>query len=185
MDSFELNKIFGAILGTLLIVMGIGIFSDTIFASHAPEKTAYALPEAAAGGTGAPAAAAPVVSIAELLGKADPARGANLAKQQCGACHTFTKGGKDGIGPHLFGVVDRPIASIAGFGYSPGMQAKAKTDGKWTFEHLQAFITNPRGYAAGTKMAFGGLKDPTRLGDVIAYLRTLADTPVPLPTAAK
>lgn len=186
MNSFELNKIFGALLGTLLLVMGIGMFSDAIFANHAPEKTAYALPEAdAAGGAGAPAAAVPVVSIAELLGKADPARGANLAKQQCGACHTFTKGGKDGIGPHLYGVVERPMAGVAGFAYSPGMQAKAKTDEKWTFEHLQSFIVNPRGYVAGTKMAFGGLKDPSRLGDVIAYLRTLADAPVALPTAAK
>ena len=186
MDSYELNKIFGAVLVALLGLMGIGMFSDALFSKHKLEKAAYALPEAAEGGAAAPgAAAAPQINLVELLEKADASRGAAYSKQQCGACHTFDKGGKSGTGPNLYGVVGRPIAGVAGFTYSPALQAKGKEAGNWSFENLQAFISNPRGFAAGNKMAYGGVKDPTRLGEVLAYLRAQADTPAPLPTAAK
>lgn len=186
MDSFELNKIFGAILTSLLVLMGIGMLSDSIFATHAPEKSAYALPEAAAGGAAGGGSAAPAqVNLAELVGKGDAQRGAGLAKQQCGACHTFDKGGKSGIGPNLYEIVERPIGGKAGFSYSPVFQGKAKEGSKWDFANLQAFLSNPRGFANGTKMAYGGLKDPTRLGDVLAYLRSISDAPKPVPAAAQ
>ncbi len=182
MESLEFNKIAFAVLSTCLFVMGIGIFSDTIFASHAPAKPGYALPDAApAGDHGGPAAAAaPAMPLGEMMAKADIKRG-ETTMSQCKACHTLEKGGKAGIGPNLYGVVDRPIASIEGFAYSPALQAKAKSDGKWSFEHLVAFVGNPRGYANGTKMAFAGLKDPLQLANVLAYLRTLSDNPVPMP----
>ncbi|MBM3608596.1 MAG: c-type cytochrome [Alphaproteobacteria bacterium] len=184
MDSFELNKILGAILTTLLVVMGIGIFSDTIFATHAPQKSAYELPaESADGAAAGGGAAAPQVNLAELVGKGDAGRGAGVAKQQCGACHTFDKGGKSGIGPNLFGIVERGIGGTAGFAYSPVFQGKAKEGGKWSFESLYAFLSSPRAFANGTKMAYGGLKDPGRMGDLMAYLRSIADTPAALPAA--
>lgn len=185
MDSFELNKIFGAILASLLVIMGIGMFSDSIFATHAPEKSAYALPEAEAAGAAGGGAAPVKVNLAELVGKGDAQRGAGIAKQQCGACHTFTKGGKAGIGPNLYEIVERPIGGAAGFGYSPVFQAKAKESGKWDFANLHAFLSNPRGFANGTKMAYGGLKDPTRLGDLMAFLRSISDAPKALPAAAQ
>ena len=181
MHSLEFNKIAFSVLASLLFLMGLGIFTDTVFSSHAPAKPGYELPagEAApAAGGGAPAAVAP--PIGELMAKADVKRGESTFTQ-CKACHTVEKGGKTGIGPNLYNVVERPIAGTEGFAYSPALQGKAKADGKWSFEHLQAFITNPRGYANGTKMAFAGVKDPARVADVLAYLRSLADSPVALP----
>ncbi len=182
MHSLEFNKISFAVLSTLLFLMGIGMFSDAIFSAHGPKKSAYALPEAAAGGAAAPAApAAPAVPIGELLAKADPKRGESLMGQQCRSCHTVDKGGKAGIGPNLYGVVARPIASGQGFAYSPALQERAKTDKTWSFEHLQSFVAAPAAYAKGTKMAYNGVKDPARLADLLAYLNTLSDNPAPLP----
>ncbi|MDB5651797.1 MAG: cytochrome c class [Hyphomicrobiales bacterium] len=180
MDSFEFNKIAGAVLGTLLFVMGLGIFSDALF-HHAPPKVAgYNLPaaEAESAAAATPAAAVP---LPQLLAKADPKKGETLVKP-CSACHTFDKGGANKVGPHLYGVVERAKASVEGFAYSDSLKSKG---GKWDYEDINAFITNPKGYASGTKMAYGGEKDPARRADIISYLRTLSDTPAPLPTPAK
>ena len=180
MDSFEFNKIAGAVLGALLFTMGIGIFSDAIFHREAPHTAAYNLPAEEASAGGAAATAAPTVPLPELLAKADPKRGEGLTKA-CHACHVFEKGGANKIGPHLYGVVGRPVASISDFAYSDALKA---IGGDWTFEKLDHFINNPRGFANGTKMAYGGEKDAGRRADILAYLRSLADSPVPLPAAA-
>ncbi len=181
MESLEFNKIAFAVLSTLLFIMGVGILSDTIFASHAPLKAGYALPDAVAPAAGGAApAAAPAMPIGEMLAKADIKRG-EAAMSQCRACHTFEKGGKAGIGPNLYSVVQRPIAAADGFAYSPALAAKAKTDGTWTFDHLASFIGNPAAYAKGTKMAYPGMKDPAQLANVLVYLRSLSDNPAPLP----
>ncbi len=181
MDSFELNKIAGAVLGTLLFVMGLGFFSDAIFSRPAPKVAGYDLPAAAEGGHGGAQAATPPTSepLPVLLASADPKRGETLVKP-CATCHSFEKGGAAKVGPALYGVVNRPIASVGGFGYSDALKAKG---GNWTFEALNEFIAAPANFAKGTKMAFGGEKDPKRRADIEAYLRSLADTPVPLPEA--
>lgn len=181
MHSLEFNKMAFAVLSTLLFLMGIGIFTDTIFTAHKPAKPGYALPADDAGqGGAAPAAAAPAVPLGELMAKADVKRGESAAAQ-CKACHTFEEGGKAGIGPNLYDIVDRTIASAPGFAYSNALADKAKSDGKWSFQHLQAFVANPRGYANGTKMAFAGVKDPARVADLLAYLNTFSKSPKPLP----
>lgn len=119
--------------------------------------------------------------VLSLLAGADPGRGKTLAKV-CAACHTFDKGGRNGVGPNLWGVVDRPKESIAGFAYS-GVLGKA--GGKnWTYIDLNKFLWKPKDYAPGTKMSFMGVKKPEDRAAVIAYLRTLADAPVPLPSDA-
>lgn len=181
MDSFELNKIAGAVLGTLLFLMGVGMFSSAIFHRSHPEKPGYDLPVAEASTGGKPEAAAAAVPVAELLAKADPAKGEALAKQACSVCHSFEEGGPVKQGPSLYGVVNRPMASVAGFSYSSSLQERAKTDQTWTFEHLNTFITNPRGYASNTKMAYPGQKNDGRRADILAYLRTLSHSPAPLP----
>ncbi len=125
MDSFEVNKIAGGVLGTLLVTMGLGIAAGGIYAPPAPAKPGYELPMAAAetGGAGDAKSAAPAEPLPVLLAKADVAKGATLAKA-CGACHNFDKGAGAKVGPPLYGVLGRPVASIAGFAYSDGLKGK-------------------------------------------------------------
>jgi len=178
MDSFEFNKIAGAVLGTLLFIMGLGIVSDAVFKGGVPKQSAYALPaaeEASAGG--AAAAAAPSVPLPELLAKADAKKGEGLFKA-CASCHVVEKGGANKVGPALYGIVNRQIASVAGFGYSDALKGKG---GNWSYDSLDSFVANPKGFAAGTKMAYGGEKDAAKRADLIAYLRAQADAPAPLP----
>ncbi len=181
-DSFEFNKIAGALLGTLLFLMGLGIFSGMIFHPHKPHTPGYDLPvaEAAAKG-GAPAAAVAATPVAELLAKADPAKGAATAKAACGVCHNFEEGAAVKQGPTLYNVINRPMASAAGFAYSSSLLEKAKAEKAWSFEQINAFITNPKAYASNTKMAFAGEKNENRRGDILAYLRSLSGNPAQLP----
>jgi cytochrome c len=145
-----------------------------------PAKPGYevAVVEQPAAGA-AQAAAQPEEPIETLLAKADPQKGANSAKK-CLVCHTFEKGGPNKVGPDLWGVVGRKRGGHEGFAYSTAMKAKP---GEWTFEELNKFLADPRGYIPGTSMAFLGLSKPSERADVITYLNTLADNPKPLPKA--
>ena len=117
--------------------------------------------------------------IAELLATADPARGqADTLKYACIACHTFTEGGKAGIGPNLYGVVGGPHAHMPGFAYSDALKSK---QGPWSYEELNKWLTKPAAYAPGTKMLLAGVPDPKDRADLIAYLRGLSANPEPLP----
>ncbi len=181
MDSFEMNKILGAILGTALIVVALNIASGAIFAPEKPAKPGYtiAVPKEATGGQKeAPAEKEP--PIAQLLGNADPKRGEDAAKV-CLACHTFEKGGPTKLGPNLYGIVGRARATMPGFDYSSGMKGKS---GTWTLEDLNQFLAKPQDFVSGTKMTFSGLPRPGVRADVLAYLNSLSDNPAPLPKAA-
>ncbi|MBS9478355.1 c-type cytochrome [Ancylobacter radicis] len=179
MDSFELNKIAGAVLGVLTFTLGLNVFSDILFSSHAPEKPGYeiAVQEAA---TGEAQAAAPAdVPIAQLLGAASAEKGAAVAKK-CAACHNFVEGAGAKVGPDLYGIVGRPVASAEGFAYSAAMKAHG---GTWTFDDLNAFIKNPKADIPGTAMGFAGIAKETERADLLVYLNTLSHSPQPLPTA--
>jgi cytochrome c len=179
MDSWTFNKIAGAVLGTALLVLGLENFSGAIFHSEAPDKEKPGfLIEVAAAEEAAGGEAAAVVSVGTLLATADAAKGANVAKA-CAACHNFEKGGANKTGPALYDVVERPIASHEGFAYSEA--AKGKSAEKWTYENLNAFLIKPKGYIAGTKMSFGGIKNDKKRADLIAYLASLSDAPKPFP----
>ena len=182
MDSFELNKIIGAILGTCILLLVTSFAAGAIFTPKPLEKPGFeiAVKEEAHGG-GAKEAAAPSEPIEKLLQTASVEKGAAAAKK-CAACHTFEKGGPNRVGPNLFGIVERARASEAGFNYSAAMKGKG---GKWTYDDLNKFIANPKGFVPGTAMGFAGIPKDSERADVIDYLHTLADTPVPLPTAAK
>jgi cytochrome c len=180
MDSFEFNKIAGAVLGTLLLAFGLGVVSEEFFHSEAPEKPGYAIEVAETGGEEAQGAETVAVPIATLLQTADPARGQAAAKP-CLACHTFEKGGQNKVGPNLWDIVNRQIASHEGFAYSD--ELKAKSGEQWAFEALNSFIHNPKAFAPGTKMTYAGMKKDETRADLIAYLRTLSDNPAPLPPA--
>jgi cytochrome c len=177
MDSFELNKIAGAVLGSLLLVMGLGIISDALFAAPRPAKPGYALPVAEAAVGGPAAAAVETAPLPVLLAKADAKKGENLIKA-CAACHNFESGAAaKAAGPNLYGVIDRTVGSTA-FAYSDSMKGKG---GKWDYAQLNAFLANPKGVVAGTKMSYAGEKDAAKRADIILYLRSLASSPAPLP----
>jgi cytochrome c len=147
-----------------------------------PEVVATA-PEAGAAAEAAKPAEDQNVVVAALVAKADPAKGETVAAA-CKACHAFDKGAPSPVGPNLYGVIGRPIASVEGFTYSPALKAKA-SEGNWDYAHIDAMITNPQAYAPGTMMAaFPGVPDANQRADVIAFLRTKADSPAPLPEAA-
>ncbi len=174
----EFNKVAGALLGTLLTAMTISIVSDAVFSQPKAKLAGYDLPSAQQhSGEAIEAAAAPSEPLPVLLAKADAKKGEGLVKA-CAACHVFDKGGAAKVGPPLYGVVERAVASISGFSYSEGIKAKGSN---WTFDSLNQFIANPKGYINGTKMAYAGEKDAAKRADILAYLRSLSDSPVALP----
>jgi cytochrome c len=170
MNSFELNKIMGAILGTCLVLLVTNFAAQAIFAPKKLDKPGYeiAVKEVAAGG-GDAAKAAPEVPIADLLKTASAEKGQAVSKK-CAACHTFEKGGPNKVGPNLFGIVGEPRGEGRGFNFSAGMKAKP---GNWTVEDLNHFLKNPKGFVPGTAMGFAGLSKDSERADMIAYLSTL------------
>lgn len=181
MDSFELNKILGAVLATCLFILALNIGANALFSAPKPQKPGYAIavPEVAAKGGAAPAPA-PSEPIEKLLASASTERG-EVAAKKCVACHTFDKNGPNRVGPNLWGVVGRKRAGHEGFNYSAAMKGKG---GEWTFDELNKFLTAPQGYIAGTSMGFAGLPRGSERADLIDYLRTRADSPLPLPKVA-
>lgn len=163
-SSFELNKIAGAVLGTLTLTVSLGIFSEIIFHQPKPAKSGYELTEAAP--VGAPAA--PVAQdppLPEVLAKASAERGAAIFKK-CGACHTDDKGGKNGVGPNLYGVIGGPKGHKSDFAYSDAVKALHDKGEMWTPDDFYHFIKGPQAYIKGTKMTFVGLPKPQDRADV-------------------
>jgi cytochrome c len=180
MDSFEINKIAGAVLAALLLIFGFSTLLETIRNSHGHQQiVGYELPKAPAGGAG-PAVAEAAFNPAAVLSavaKGNVESGQGVFKK-CAACHTPDKGGKNGTGPNLWGVVARAVGSNDAFAYSTAIKGKG---GTWTWANLAGYLYDPKGYAPGNKMAFAGIKDNAELADLLAYLRTLADSPAELP----
>jgi len=182
MDSFEYNKIAGAVLGTCLALLALNITAEGIFAAHHPDKPGFEVkvtPEAPTAPAASGAEAKADEPIGKLLASANVERGQGSTKV-CATCHTFQKGAANGLGPNLYGVVGRPRASAPGFAYSDAMKAKG---GEWNVEDLNKFLTSPKDFVPGTKMNFPGFSKASQRADVIAYLNSLADNPKPLPVA--
>jgi cytochrome c len=175
------NKIAGVVIGTILAVMVIGIIAEGLFPKHG-EETEFAYPlDLASLGTGSgPAEEEPEIDLGTLLANASAEAGERIARR-CVSCHTFEQGGANGTGPNLWGVVGAPKAAHAGFSYSAALSSM---EGSWTYENLDAFIENPRGYVPGTNMSFAGLRGEEDRANLLAYLQTLSDNPVPFPAPA-
>ena len=184
MSSSNLNLYAGAFLGTVFAMMSIGILGEAIFHEEAPEQAGFAIAveESAGAGSEASAEAPSIEPVSPLLATADIAAGESVFKK-CAACHTDDKGGANKVGPNLYDIVNRPVASHEGFKYSASMQEFAAGGTVWDYEHLNTFTHKPKDLVAGTAMGFAGLKKVEDRANLIAYLRTMADTPAPLPSA--
>ncbi|MDQ0325167.1 cytochrome c2 [Rhodopseudomonas julia] len=181
MHSPAWNTYAMAILGTLLVAFGLSVLGDMLFESPELDEPGYVIATAQED-SGSEAAAEPTgpEPLPVRLANADTDAGQRTAKQ-CVACHNFQKGEGNKIGPLLWNVVGRPVASEDGFSYTDAMREFAKTEGEWTFDHLDNYLTNPKGTVPGTAMNFAGIKDDQDRANVIAYLHTLSDDPLPLP----
>jgi cytochrome c len=180
MDSFEWNKIIGAVLGTAIFIFVVRLVAEGIYEPEKPAKPGYivegVVETPAGGGTAAPAEET-LPDWGTVLPKADVAAG-KATSAKCEACHDTSSAHTIKIGPPLYGVVDRPRASIAGFDYSSAMKAKG---GTWTYDELFKFLKSPQAYIQGTKMSFGGLPRAEDRVNLIAFLRTNTDSPAAIP----
>ena len=180
MDSFELNKIIAAVLMTVLIVIGINKLADSIFYVEKPKQSAYKVEGVEiVSSVGKITEVKEVVQldIKEILALGDVTHGKKVFKK-CSACHIVAKGGKNLIGPALYGVVGRASASIPDYAYSSALKAHGKN---WSFEELNAFLLKPRSYIKGTKMAYAGLRKDKDRASVILYLNNESDSPLQRP----
>ena len=178
MDSFEINKIAGAVLGTALVVFGLNELAGIVYHAETPEKPGFAVEVAEAATGEAPAEAAPAVSLGTLLASADATKGQAVFKA-CAACHDVANGGPNKVGPNLWNIVGRMHGIHEGFAYSEAMAALK--DKPWDYAALNDFLLAPKKAVPGTKMAYGGLKKDEDRANLLAYLATLSDAPVPFP----
>lgn len=174
MDSFEWNKVFAAVIASVLLIMVVGIVSEIPFHQE-QEKPAFTIEVAQEASTEAPVDTGP--SFAELLAVADTGKGARQWNK-CKACHTLEKDGAHKTGPNLYGIVGRTVAAIDDFRYSSALDAMGTS--VWTYEMVDEWLANPQAMAKGSKMVLAVPKADQR-ADLIAYLATFTDTPVPFP----
>ena len=178
MDSVEINKIVAAVLTAGVIAMFSGFVSHMLVKAEELEKPAYLAAATVVEEPAEEEAEAPADDMSAMMASAEEVAGKKVARK-CKACHTWDKGGANKIGPNLWNLVNRPVASAAGFKYSGALQGMA--DQAWTYDALNGFLTKPKDFAPGTKMSFGGLKKPGDRANLLAYLRTFSDSPAPLP----
>ena len=180
MDSFELNKIIGAVLLVALLVIGIGKVSNLVFKVNKPEKSNYKVEldvETAETKGDEEPVQREIVDIAALLSTGDLAHGEKVFKK-CSACHSIKSGGGNKIGPALYNVVGRKVGVLDDYKYS---KALAEYNKNWSFEELNGFLLKPKDWIKGTKMAYAGLRKEKDRASVILYLNKYSDSPLPLP----
>jgi cytochrome c len=184
MDSFEWNKIAGAVLATVMFILVVKFASEAIFEAPTPAKPGYVVAGVTEETSNSSASTAPVEEalpdFGTVLPAADAAAGQKISAR-CEQCHDLSKGGPDKIGPNLWGVVGRARASRASFSYSSAMSAD---HGPWTFDKLFRFLRSPGSYVPGTKMSFAGLPSEKDRINLLAWLRTQSDSPLPIPAPA-
>ena len=180
MDSFELNKIIGAVLLVALLVIGIGKVSNLVFKVNKPENSNYKVEldvETAKTKVDEEPVQREIVDIAALLSTGDLAHGEKVFKK-CSACHSIKSGGGNKIGPALYNVVGRKVGVLDDYKYS---KALAEYEKNWSFEELNGFLLKPKDWIKGTKMAYAGLRKEKDRASVILYLNKYSDSPLALP----
>lgn len=181
MDSYEWNKIAGAVLGTLIFVLVVRFAAEAVFEVQKPAKEAYhVVGVVASASTAAAPAEETLPDFGTVLKAADVTAGKTVAGK-CEQCHDISKGGPNKIGPELWDIVGRPRATEPGFSYSSAMMSD---HGPWTYAALFKYLKSPQGVVPGTKMSFAGLSSANDRINLLAYLRTEADSPAPIPAPA-
>ncbi|HQT63956.1 MAG TPA: c-type cytochrome [Acidocella sp.] len=179
-DSLLINKIAAGILTAGIVFWCANRVASIMVPDEAPKKVAIAI-------TGMQTAAAPAAapagpeSIIPLIATADVSKGMAFVQQQCSACHSLNQGGAAGVGPNLYGVMGAAMFSNASFSYSDAAKGKAK--GNWGYDSMGNWLADPSSFVPGTAMSYPGIKNTQTRADVVAYLRTLSASPIPLPTA--
>ena len=180
MGGMEFNKVFAAILVAGIIAMLSGFVANKLVHPKKLKENAFAIEGVEVAGV------ATVEKLAEpvlaLIAEADIARGQKVSKA-CAACHSFDKGGPNGVGPNMWNLVGRSKQAVSGFTYSGVLNSQGGD--VWTYAELNKFLWKPKKYAPGTKMNYIGLKKPEDRAAIIAWMRSLSDSPKPLPTATQ
>ena len=171
MGGYNFNRVATAVLLASFIVLVVSNVVDIVYVPDHGSPRGYSIdiPDSQSGGAAAGSSATAEMSISDLISRADASKGKVVAKK-CSACHTLTKGGGHRVGPNLWSVIGAKKCSSAGFSYSEALRSKG---GNWSEEELFEFLSNPRDYAKGTRMAFAGLSKPQDIADLLAYLKSL------------
>ena len=175
-----MNKIIVSIVFAIILVLGINKFADVIFYVEKPEKSAYQVASVTTVANTTSAETGSTNSeegnIMALFASASAAEGVKVFKK-CAACHSIKEGGKNKIGPALWGVLGRTAGSVPGYKYSKAMTAHGKN---WSFEEMNGFLIKPKDWIKGTKMSFAGLKNAKDRAAVILYMNENTNNPLPL-----
>lgn len=175
MSIFDMTYKFAiALVLGVVVAVGIGFYGDSLFKPTTLDEPIFDIAS-----VGGPAGKdeGPQNALL-LLAEADPSKGERVAKR-CLSCHSFNEGGPNKTGPNLYGVVGRDVASVSGFAYSEPLKEHG---GEWTYQRLEDYLADPAAAVPGNKMAFAGLSKVEDRAAMIAYLRTLAGEPAPMPS---
>ena len=177
MNGFEINKIIAAVIFTVLVVFGIEKITDLIFHVKKPSEAAYKVEAPTVKTVSSESSSSGSVDIKALLALGTVEHGEKVFKK-CTACHVVAKGGKNKIGPVLYGVLGRKSGAISDYKYSKALIAHGKV---WSYEEMNSYLLKPQAHIKGTKMAFAGLKKEKDRASVILYMNTKSDNPLPKP----
>ena len=177
MNGFEINKIVAAIIFTVLVVFGIEKITDLIFHVKKPSEAAYKVEAPVVKTVSAESSSSGSVDIKALLALGTIEHGQKVFKK-CSACHVVAKGGKNKIGPVLYGVLGKQSASVSDYKYSKALIAHGKV---WSFAEMNSFLIKPQAHIKGTKMAFAGLRSEKDRASVILFMNSKSDNPLPTP----
>ncbi len=177
MNGFEINKIIAAVIFTVLVVFGIEKITDLIFHVKKPSEAAYKVEAPVVKTASAESSGSGSVDIKALLALGTIEHGEKVFKK-CTACHVVAKGGKNKIGPALYGILGKKSGSASGYKYSKALIAHGKI---WSFEELNGFLIKPSKWIPNNKMGFAGLKSEKDRASVILYMNSQSDSPLPKP----
>ena len=172
-----MNKIIVSVLFAVILIIGINKIADSIYYVEKPEKSAYQVASVTTvASTTSTETSSDTGNIMALFASTSAAEGAKVFKK-CAACHSIAEGGKNKIGPALWGVLGRQAGSLPDYKYSKAMAAYGK---KWSFEEMNGFLIKPKDWIKGTKMSYAGLKSEKERAALILYMNENTNSPLPI-----